>query len=219
MKQHKGLSDIAYSQIKSMILQNQLKPGQLVKESDLQELLDLGRTPVREALLRLSHNELVTIHPRKGIEISKVSPKSIHDIFKLRSLIEPLILELYYQNISRDTLYELRYQFESFSDTTQLSANEALALADLDDRFHLTIISAMNNQYAIQMMNSFIDKLTVIRSAVNISNNCRFMDSNKEHLAIIDSLLSNDVHTACELLRAHLAVSYEEAVKTLMLTD
>ena len=67
-----GLSTIAYQQIKSLILENKLQPGQFVNESQLQEILGLGRTPVREAILQLAENELITVHPRKGIEISRI---------------------------------------------------------------------------------------------------------------------------------------------------
>lgn len=48
------LSQVAYDQIKTMILQKDLTPGQFINESQLQELLELGRTPVREAILALA---------------------------------------------------------------------------------------------------------------------------------------------------------------------
>ena len=85
-KREASLSKQAYDQIKSMILQKELAPGQFVNESQLQESLGLGRTPVREAVLALAQDNLVQIHPRKGIEITRPTPKSIHDIFEIRSL-------------------------------------------------------------------------------------------------------------------------------------
>ncbi len=68
-KRRDSLSQVAYDQIKTMILQKDLTPGQFINEAQLQALLGLGRTPVREAVLALAQDKLVHIHPRKGIEI------------------------------------------------------------------------------------------------------------------------------------------------------
>lgn len=64
-EKQKCLSRVAYDRIKVMILQKELMPGQFINESQLQETLELGRTPVREAVLALAQDRLVTIHPRK----------------------------------------------------------------------------------------------------------------------------------------------------------
>ena len=91
-EKQKCLSRVAYDRIKVMILQKELMPGQFINESQLQETLELGRTPVREAVLALAQDRLVTIHPRKGIEVTRPTPKDIHDIFEIRGIMEPAIL-------------------------------------------------------------------------------------------------------------------------------
>ncbi len=60
-KRQGSLSQLAYDQIKSMILQKELLPGQFVNEAQLQTMLSLGRTPVREAILALVQ-DLSLIH-------------------------------------------------------------------------------------------------------------------------------------------------------------
>ena len=97
-KRQGSLSQLAYDQIKSMILQKELLPGQFVNEAQLQTMLSLGRTPVREAILALVQDNLVRVHPRRGIEITRPTPKDIHDIFEIRQLLEPLVLrQCFYQ--------------------------------------------------------------------------------------------------------------------------
>lgn len=211
-----GLSTLAYEQIKSMILENKLKPGQFVNEAQLQDLLGLGRTPVREAILKLAGSELVTIHPRKGIEIARISPKSIHDIFQIRTLMEPLILRLSYQKLKEEDLLRFKALFVQYENVEELSVQQSVELADLDNRFHLAIVSALDNRYATQLMNTFVDKLTVIRSTVSTYSESRFSASNLEHLEIIDAILAEDIDYACQRLRCHIDTSYHEAVKALM---
>ena len=57
-EKQKCLSRVAYDRIKTMILQKELMPGQFINESQLQETLELGRTPVREAVLALAQDRL-----------------------------------------------------------------------------------------------------------------------------------------------------------------
>ena len=67
-------ADIAYNAIESMIITLQLKPGMPIVESDLIELTGLGRTPLREALMRMSSNGLIFQLPRRGLIISDIEP-------------------------------------------------------------------------------------------------------------------------------------------------
>ena len=65
-----SLSDQAYSQIEEMIVTMQLPPETPVSEAQLSNFLGIGRTPIREAIQRLSREHLVTIVPKRGIFIS-----------------------------------------------------------------------------------------------------------------------------------------------------
>ena len=217
MTQKTRLADIAYDRIKSMILRNSLKAGQFVNESQLQEMLGLGRTPVREAVLRLAGDDLVRIHPYKGIEISTISPKTIHDIFQLRLIMEPSILQSSYEQLDKQILLSFRKKFADY-DKPQSSPDitRALEIAQLDNDFHCYLVDAMENRYASQMMDIFVDKLTIIRSAVSNSSRSRLSVSTQEHLQIIDAITQGKIDIACAKLKAHIQTSYEEAMKILV---
>ena len=60
-----NLSKKAYSEIKKLILQNVIKPGQFITEMEMQERLCIGRTPIRDAFRELERDQLVIIHARK----------------------------------------------------------------------------------------------------------------------------------------------------------
>lgn len=69
-------TDVAYNQLERMIIFRELEPGSMVSEKQLAEGMDLGRTPVREALQRLSYERMVEIHARRGIQIPPISVES-----------------------------------------------------------------------------------------------------------------------------------------------
>ncbi len=87
-------SEVAYRQIREMIVTGVLQPGQIIKEKDLVEFLEIGRTPVREAIQRLVQQRMVEVFPRRGIVVSKLSLNDVQAIFEARETIESKTAEL-----------------------------------------------------------------------------------------------------------------------------
>ncbi|MBY0574132.1 MAG: GntR family transcriptional regulator [Undibacterium sp.] len=84
-------ADVAYDAIESMIVTLQLKPGAPIVESDLIELTGLGRTPLREALMRMSSNGLITQLPRRGLIVKDIEAAEHVSLIETRRVIERLI--------------------------------------------------------------------------------------------------------------------------------
>lgn len=211
-----GLSDQAYREIKSMILTNQLGPGAILNEAQFQEILGIGRTPVREAIIQLSQEGFLIVHPRRGMEVARISPKRIKDIFEIRYLIEPQILRMGFDKIDRSWLSSMREEFLHYiNNGLDLSREDTIRLSELDNELHMGIIDSVGNNYASQMMSGFQDYLTLFRAS-STSSDIRFEPSNQEHVAIIESILGGEVDQACNNLAEHLAQSYEESIKIVM---
>ena len=218
IKKEEGLTQQAYKQLKSMILNHRLKPGMVINEAQLQEALGIGRTPVREAVLQLSKEHFMIIHPRRGIEISRISPKRIRDIFEIRSLLEPQILRLGLGRIDKAWLHHMQDEFKQYSGTNfDLSSQDTILLSTLDNEFHMGIIKSIDNNYSNELMESFQDYLTLFRASTSIDS-IRFGPSNLEHIAIIEAMINDDVEEACKCLTDHLGRSYEESINIVMNT-
>jgi DNA-binding GntR family transcriptional regulator len=84
-------ADIAYDAIESMIVTLQLKPGSPIVESELVDITGLGRTPLREALMRMSSNGLIVQLPRRGLIISDIEAAEHMTLIETRRVIERLI--------------------------------------------------------------------------------------------------------------------------------
>src|SRR5574342_876176 len=87
-------SDLAYGQIKEMIISAKLPPGSLLTEGELASQLGIGRMPVREAMQRLAQEDLVMILPRKGSFVHPIQVEDLQKIFELRVTLECLSCEL-----------------------------------------------------------------------------------------------------------------------------
>ena len=78
----------AYREIRRRILEGEMDPGTQFLEQELAELLDMSRTPVREALIRLAEERLVEVRPRHGVRILPISADDIRDIYDMLIEIE-----------------------------------------------------------------------------------------------------------------------------------
>ncbi|MFN3004408.1 GntR family transcriptional regulator [Mycolicibacterium wolinskyi] len=87
-------SDQAFIEIERMIVLGDIAPGSLVSEKQLMELTGLGRTPVREALQRLSRERLVEIHPNRGVLVPATSIEVQLKLLELRRTLEPFAVRL-----------------------------------------------------------------------------------------------------------------------------
>jgi DNA-binding GntR family transcriptional regulator len=93
LSQPASLSKLAYDAILKSILSNTMIPNEVYNEIALAKDLGISRTPVREALLELSVQGLVTFLPRKGIVINRFTAKDVDEIFEIRRAIESAAVE------------------------------------------------------------------------------------------------------------------------------
>lgn len=89
--QKRRAADVAYDKIETLIYTLQVAPGSPVVEAEIAELTQLGRTPVREALLRMVSYGLIVQQPRRGLSVSTIDVMEHLDVIATRRVLERLI--------------------------------------------------------------------------------------------------------------------------------
>lgn len=89
-----SLTDKAYRELEERMITLRLKPGQVLSETALSKQLNIGRTPIREALQRLAREGLVVILPRKGILVSEINPGKQLQVLEVRRELDRLMARL-----------------------------------------------------------------------------------------------------------------------------
>ena len=84
-----SLAERAYDEIRRMIIRLELAPGDVVREADLQVVLEMSRTPIREALQRLARDHFVTVIPRRGMFVSSIDVDELSMLYETRAVMEP----------------------------------------------------------------------------------------------------------------------------------
>lgn len=87
-------SAMVYSQLHEQIIECTRSPGERLTESDVAAQMQMGKTPVREALRQLVHEGLVLVHPRRGYVVAPVTLRDVEDLCGLRLIVEPAAVAL-----------------------------------------------------------------------------------------------------------------------------
>jgi len=204
------LKEKAYNLIKNKIIKCELMPGTPLIESEIALELGMSRTPVREAILRLNHEKFVTIYPRKGIIVSPITLKDIHEVFQVREIIEPQVAKIACSHMSEEYLLGLKKKFEKIP--FSLENSSAMEYFDLDIAFHKYIIESGNNQHLIKFANEIFDLDYRIRVMSTLVIDDVEKRSKPEHYAIIDALISKDLDKIDETIKIHLTNARKAAV-------
>ena len=102
------LAQKAYDALEEMILTLQLEPGSVITEQSLISRTGLGRTPLREALLRLGREKLVDVLPRRGIKVADISVAQYLSLLEVRRVLDGLIAQKAARRATREQREELR---------------------------------------------------------------------------------------------------------------
>jgi DNA-binding GntR family transcriptional regulator len=142
------LSNKAYDLIEEMIVTLKLKPGSVISEAALMDETGIGRTPVREALLRLSSEHLVEMRPRKGIMVSEINITDQLALLETRRSLERIIISKAVRRATpeqRKRLSEFAAQIVSAAGSGNLNS-----FIHIDHEFDHIIGEACRNPFAAE---------------------------------------------------------------------
>lgn len=140
------LTDQAYLRLEEMITTLQLRPGSFLSEFALADRLGIGRTPIREALQRLSRDGLVVVIPRRGVLVSEINLKTQLRLLEARRVVEALLARLATERADD----EQRRAFHNIAADMRAAADHAddIAFMRLDREFNGLLADASGNEFA-----------------------------------------------------------------------
>ena len=144
------LTDQAYRQIEERIVTLRLKPGEVLSEQQLSASLKIGRTPIREALQRLSLEGLVRILPRKGILVSDINPREQLLVLEVRRELERLLARAGAERATDDERDALNEVARAMDKAGKLS--DDIAFMRLDRDLNQLMVETAHNDYAARAM-------------------------------------------------------------------
>jgi DNA-binding GntR family transcriptional regulator len=204
--QSQTLQNQVYEYLHEKIVSGHIPPGQRIVEEQISQETGVSRSPIREAIRRLSSEGLVSVSPRGGVKVYRPTFSDFKYLYELRLSLEPTAA--YYATLRMNakqysTLADLAEEMDLMVEQKNLEK-----LKNLSTQFHFNIIEASGNPYLIKTMNQLYSLITFYRNAVlNIPR--RLEEGAEEHKAVWQAIKSRDEKAAEMLMRTHIQNDYQ----------
>ncbi len=195
---HLTKTEIALQVLRERIASGDLAAGARLRVEEVATELAMSPTPVREALRLLQADGLVDYPAHHGVVVAKPSLDEIRDLFRLRSVLEPLAMELAVPRLDASALARLERAHEQQVEAVRTNRGGAIAKSNAD--WHRTLYEAAGSP----LLNDFIRRLWQAfpwRTMWALPGRSEL--SLRQHTAMMKAIHKGDAARAAELLRAH----------------
>lgn len=203
-----NLQGQAYKAIRKKIIYSELEPGAKISEKELEKTLNIGRTPIREALIQLRNQELVYTIPQSGTYISKIDLKSASNARYVRETLERSILAECSAKIDEKGKKALE---AILLETENATARRGISdFFQLDSAFHRTCFEIAGREEVwtwIEDHATHFDRFRWLRLEVTELDWQKVAD---EHQALYDAIVSHDLDELAFLITLHLHMAIDE---------
>lgn len=195
------LSEAVTASIREMILRGELAPGERLVETALANAFRTSRGPVRDALAHLERTGLVTINPRRGTFVTKLTPADVDEVYTLRLALETLAVE---RAASRATAEDLRNMEAALGELTDaLAAGDDRGVGEADMRFHRTIVAAAHHRRLAAAWEVFADQTLLLMQELSHARP-EVQARTGAHGKILAALKKRDASKAVRIMSEHL---------------
>lgn len=180
----------AYRTMRELILSNSWAPGLQATEQEVSTQLGMSRTPVREALMRLQQEGLVSVVPRHGVKVLPISPTDMKEIYEILTSLESTAAALVAKR--KPSAAQLRRMEQASADMEAALAEDDLeSWAKADEHFHAQLLDLCGNEKLKAVVLNFWDRAHRAR-LLTLKLRPKPERSTKEHAALVEAIRRGD---------------------------
>lgn len=196
-----GVSTV-YETLRNEIIELKLAPGSPIDEQQLSDRFSLSRTPIREALVRLSADGLITTLTNRATIVSNIDFLGLSEFFDALTLMYRVTTRLGALNRTPDDIGKIRELQKDFA--LAVAERDVLAMISTNRDFHLAIATAGKNRYYVDLFTRLLDEgRRILRLYYSSFNDVLPRQYVGEHEDIIQAVINRDAETADRLASAH----------------
>jgi DNA-binding GntR family transcriptional regulator len=189
--------------LREEILSSRLEPGAELNEVALASSLGVSRGPIREALGRLAAEGLVTVTPRRGTIVTKLTKQEFMDAYQVREALESLAIRLAVPRLTDEDRAELHRMSAEMRRLAQ--ADDSSAFFEINRRFHEKLVAASGNRRLQAMHEQLLGQMgRLLRKSAELRGGLG--ESATAHEAILDAVDAGDAERAGRLMAEHIEV-------------
>jgi DNA-binding GntR family transcriptional regulator len=196
-----GVSTV-YETLRNEIIELKLAPGSPIDEQQLSDRFSLSRTPIREALVRLSADGLITTLANRTTIVSNIDFLGLSEFFDALTLMYRVTTRLAAINRSGDDIARIREMQKDFADA--VTERDALGMIATNRDFHVAIAVAGRNPYYTDLFTRLLDEgRRILRLYYSSFNDVLPRQYVSEHEDMIQAIIDRDADLADRLAAAH----------------
>lgn len=200
------------TRLRQRIIEGELAPGVKLNERELSELLQVSRTPLREAVKMLAAEGLVELLPNRGAVVAQMSEQDVIDTFEVIAGLEGLSGALAAERITDQELAEIRaLHFEMLAAHAR---RDLPAYYRLNARIHAQINAAARNRVLTQTWQTVNARLQSLRFRSNLDDG-KWQQAVREHDRMVELLVAHDAGGLRDLMVSHLLVKRDAVLELL----
>ena len=201
------VAERAYVELRDRIVTLRLAPGTMLREDDLMREMEIGRTPLREAVKRLALENLVAVQPRRGTFVSAVEAADIANISEVRAELEGFAAELAARRMDGAVTAAAEQLLEEIDEVTE--PHEQEWLMRFDERIHRFTWEAAGNPYLTETLERYFTHSLRIWYLV-LDRVPRLGHTVHDQVHLLEALLERDGARAREVMREHVLAFQRE---------
>jgi len=205
---YKTRTQLVVETLREKILSGEIKAGQPLRQAALAEELNVSRIPVREALLQLEADGLVSFEPHKGATATELNASQVDELFELRAMLEGELLASSIPHISNEKLEEATNILLKLNKALG-KENAANTWSELNSNYHNCLYSGANRpqtQDLVNTLNKNADRY--IRMHLLWAGGISKAES--EHNELLELCKSRNVEKSVAVLKQHILGSRDE---------
>jgi DNA-binding GntR family transcriptional regulator len=201
------VAERAYVELRDRIVTLRLAPGTVLREDELMREMEIGRTPLREAVKRLALENLVAVQPRRGTFVSAVEAADIVNISEVRTELEGYAAELAALRMDGTERSAAEQLLDEIEEVTEPHDQEWLMR--FDERIHRFTWEATGNPYLVETLERyFTHSLRIWYLVLDRVPGLGHTVHDQVHL--VEALLERDPARAREIMREHVRAFQRE---------
>lgn len=202
LPKHTSLSigDGVYYSLRKNIITLNLKPGEPLNIKTISERLNVSRTPVRDALIKLAKEGLVDVVPQKGTSVSKIDLKRVDEERFLRESLELRAIEMFIGIQKESDIARMKSILDLQKEC--VAKNDMLALQEYDDEFHKVFFTATEKETCWDIIQSMSGHYRRIR-LISLWERPIITKVIDQHQKILDSVVKTNVQEAIAVFKDH----------------
>lgn len=213
------LQQLAYQEIRTAILSGEMESGQRLVETQLAQRFQVSRTPIREAIGLLEHENLAQIDENGVLRVAKISATGAGQLYDCRLALEKLAVEGAAKNATPEQLQELNSLVVKAENVFQSNGDRPhLELLDLDYQFHHLLAQSSGNPWLVSLLEQVFDKMLLLRIQT-MKRNPQVLEVRVEHRRIYDAIAKHDPNEAIDAIAEHLTAAKVRVVNEVYQID